>query len=114
MRDLLFKNLTSADRKKKIIVTTDTAEKSGVRTKIVRHLICLVKDIDPSQQIEQPLPYLYILKKRNSKQQTQRFLCRIKGSIYTMTNGKLYLINFAHSLNIKLIPSQKTEVGDKI
>jgi hypothetical protein len=114
MRDLLFKDFTSPDRKKKIIVTTDIAEKSGVRTKIIRHLICLVKEVNPGHPIEQPLPYLYILKDRNSKEQTERFLCRIKGSVYTMTSGRLYLITFAHSLNIKLNTLTQTKVEKKI
>ena len=102
MRDLLFKNLTSSDKRKRVIVSTEVAEKSGIRTEIFRHFVCLAKEVKEDQKINQPLPYLYLLKERKTKQHRQRFLCRIKGSVYAVSNNRLYLIYFAHSLRINL------------
>ena len=102
MRDLLFKNLTSADKRKRVIVSNEIAEKSGIRTQTSRHFICVVREVKPGEKIAQPLPYLYVLKERNRKKQRQRFFCRIKGSIYAVSNDRLYLIYFAHSLKINL------------
>ena len=103
MRDLLFKNLTSSDKRKRVIVSTEVAEKSGIRTEIFRHFVCLVKEVKEDGKTTQPLPYLYLLKERKTKQHRQRFLCRIKGSVYAVSNNRLYLIYFAHSLRINLI-----------
>ena len=111
MRDLVFKNLTSLDRRKRIVTSTDVEEKSGMRTKITRHLICLVKEITPSHTVKQPLPYLYVLKERNTKEGRQRFICRIKGSIYTINNSHLYLVTFVHSLRINLKVLAKGSTG---
>jgi len=113
MRDIIFKNLTSQDRRKKVIVSDETFDKSGVRTHITRHLICLVKKIDPQDKITHPLPYLYILKERNHQKEMQRFIFRLKGSIYTISGGNLYLITFLHSLkiNMNVLKKEHLETG---
>jgi hypothetical protein len=102
MRDLVFKNLTSDDKRRKIIASSEVLDKKGVRSIIHRHFICLVKEVG-TKPIEKPSPYLYVLKEQNHKEQKQGFFCKIKGSVYTITNGKLYLILFMHTLKIKLI-----------
>ncbi len=101
MRDLLFKNLTSRDKKRKVIASSEIVDKQGVRSVIHRHFICIVKEVKDSQ-IKRPLPYLYVLKEHNTKEQKEKFLCRLKGSIYAVNNGRLFLILFMHSLKINL------------
>lgn len=104
MRDLLFKNLTSIDRKKRVIVSSEIVDRQGVRSSIRRHFIYLIKEIKESN-IERPKPYLYVLKVHNTKEQKERFFCKIKGSIYAVHKGKVFLIIFMHSLKIDLIAS---------
>ena len=106
MRDLVFKNLTSNDRKRKIIASHEISDKEGVRSIIRRHFVCIVREVkDTSAQ--RPEPYLYVLKKHDSKGQQEKFFCKIKGSIYAVNQERLFLIVFMHSLNINLtaIPS---------
>ena len=101
MRDLLFKNLTSQDRKKRIITCSEIVDKQCIRSIIHRHFVCMVKEVDINQT-EKPLPYLYVLKERDTHNQIEKFFCRIKGSVYFLYNDKLYLILYAHSLKIGL------------
>ena len=103
MRDLLFKNLTSSDKKRKIISSSEIADKEGLRNIIQRHFICIIKEVKGGQ-IEKPLPYLYVLKEHNTKAQREKFFCKLKGSIYAINKGRIYLILFMHSLKITLIP----------
>ena len=103
MRDLLFKNLTSDDRKRKILTSSEIMDKQGVRSIIHRHFICIVKEIK-DKQVSKPKPCLYVLKERNSREQREKFFCRIKGSIYAVHKGRLFLILFMHSLKISLTP----------
>jgi hypothetical protein len=107
MRDLVFKNLTSTDRKRRVVVSAEIAERAGIRTETVRHFICLVKEILQDENTARPLPYLYVRRERNSREHKQRFFCRIKGSVYIIMNNRSYLIYFAHSLkiNLKTIPT---------
>ncbi len=111
MRELIFKNLTSQDKRKKIIVSSEQVQKSGIRTHTIRRLICLIREIKPQEALRKSLPYLYVLKERNHKQKSRRFFCRIKGSIYATNNGCLYLISFVHSLkiNLKVLSSHPAE-----
>ena len=76
MRDLLFKNLTSENKKRKILASSEIMDKQGVHSVIHRHFICLIKEIKDKQMVK-PEPYLYVLKERNTRQQAEKFFCRI-------------------------------------
>lgn len=103
MRDLIFKNLTSNDHKRRIVASSEVVDREGVRSVIQRHFVCLVREITGAD-MRKPEPYLYVLKKRNSQAQEEKFFCRIKGSLYATHKGKLLLIFFTHSLKICLMP----------
>ncbi len=107
MRDLLFKNLTSQNKRRKIIASSEITDNAGVRSIVRRHFICLVKEINPERQnnqINRIEPCLYVLKQENTKEQKKKFFCRLKGSVYAVNNGRVFLILFTHSLKINLIP----------
>jgi len=101
MRDLLFKNLTSENKKRKIIASSEISCSEGVRTAINRHFICMVSAVEGAK-LDKPLPSLYILKQRNTKEKTERFFAKIKGSIYAICGKEIYIINYMHSLKISL------------
>ena len=101
MRDLLFKNLTSQDKRKRVIATSEITDKAGVRSIIRRHFVCLVKEMRDNK-MEKPLPCVYVLRERNNKEQMEKFFCRIKGSVYVINNGRLFLIFYMHALKITL------------
>jgi hypothetical protein len=103
MRDLVFKNLTSSDHRRRIVASSEVADRQGVRSTIYRHFVCMVKEVKDSS-MPKPTPYLYVLKQRNTKEQTEKFFCRIKGSLYAVNKGKLFLIVFTHSLKICIRP----------
>lgn len=103
MRDLLFRNLTSHNKKRRILASSEIMDKQGVRSIIHRHFVCIVKEIK-DKELAKPEPYLYVLKERNSREQREKFFCRIKGSLYAVHKGRLFLILFMHSLKISLTP----------
>ena len=103
MRDLLFKNLTCGEKKRKILSSSEIMDKQGVRSIIHRHFVCMVKEID-DKEISKPQPYLYVLKERNNREQREKFFCRMKGSLCATHRGRLFLILFMHSLKITLMP----------
>lgn len=107
MRDLLFRNLTSDDKKRRVIASSEVAEREGIRSTIHRHFVCIVKEVKDASTVEKPAPYLYVLKESNSKLRLQRFFCRVKSSVFTISKGKIYLILYMHSLKISLQESAK-------
>ena len=106
MRDLVFKNLTSNDKRRKIIASSEVLDKKGVRSIIHRHFICIVKEVHDKPS-ERPSPYLHVLKEQNNKEQRQRFFCKIKGSLLAVNQEQLLLISFVHTLSIELTASAK-------
>ncbi|MFH1198694.1 MAG: hypothetical protein V1650_00810 [Candidatus Omnitrophota bacterium] len=109
MRDLLFKNLTSLGKKRRIISSSEVSDNQGIHSVIRRHFICIVKEV-PAQS-EELLQTVYVRKERNTQAAKERFLCRIKGSSYAESNGKLFLLLFTHSLNIELSAIPKVSLG---
>lgn len=102
MKDLLFKNLTSIDKRRKVIASSEIVDNQGVRSIIRRHFVCIIKEIKENK-LQRPSPYLYILKEHNTREQKEKFFCRIKGSVCAVNNGRLFLILFMHSLKINLV-----------
>jgi hypothetical protein len=102
MRDLLFRNLTSLDRKRKILSSSEIFDKSGIRTVVRRHFVYMVKQLPEGEKFQKQPPYMFILKERNTKERVEKFFCRMKGSVYAVSGGKAYLITFMHSLKICL------------
>jgi hypothetical protein len=101
MRDIVFKNLTSQDRKKRIIASCEVSEGQGIRSTIRRHFVCIVREVAQAQA-DKPLPEVFIIKERNHKEHQERFFCKIKGNVYALANQKLYSVAFVHSLRICL------------
>ena len=101
MRDLLFKNLTSNDHRRKVLSCSEIVDKSGVRTTIRRHFIYLVREVQNKPK-ETVSPSLHILKERNSQEKREHFFCKMRGSVYAVYQDRVYLIDFMHTLKINL------------
>jgi hypothetical protein len=101
MRDLLFKNLTSVDNKRKVLACAEIVDSAGVRTIVRRHFIYMVKEIKqkPAKMDE---PYLLVEKVHDTKRRIERFFCKMKGSMIASYSNRLYHIRFMHTLNITL------------
>ena len=103
MRDILIKNLTSDDKRRKIIATYEVSEKEGMYSIIRRHFVCVVKEVTDVKTICKPAPYLYVRKEHDSKERKHQFFCKLKGNLFASVAGNIYLIQYAHSLKISLL-----------
>lgn len=110
MRDLLFKNLTSSARGRKIIASSEIADKEGVHSVVRRHFTYMIKQIQ-SKDTPRPKPYLFVLKEKNSQAKREHFFCKVKGNLIAENEGKLLLILFSHTLNVELSVSAKLQTG---
>ncbi len=104
MRDLLYKNLTSSDRRRKVISSSEIVDKEGVHSVVHRHFSCIVEEVSGADFIS-PQPSLYVLKERNTKENQEHFFCKVKGSILASGSDKRYNIHFIHTLSIRLTAS---------
>lgn len=111
MRDLVFRNLTSEDRRRRVIASSEITDKDGLRSIVHRHFACIIKeDKGGNAQEGKAASYLYVLKEHDSRSRREKFFCRMKSSIYTVYAGRRYLIFFMHSLKISLMPVPKAVV----
>lgn len=108
MRNIVFKNLTSAQKKRRILSTCEVVENKGVLTRIRRSFVYIVKSIADSQKEELPIPRVYVLKIKDSRTNHEKFFCRVKGGLYLVNNNKLFFVVFSHSLTINLTPVSAT------
>lgn len=106
MRDLLYKNLTSVDRSRRLIASSEITDKEGVHSVVRRHFSCMIKQVEKADVVK-PAPYLYVLKERNTREKREHFFCKIKGSLLTVNKEKLFLIVFVHTLSIQLTATEK-------
>lgn len=102
MRDIVFKNLISGQKRRRIISTSEITTNKDVKSIIRRHFVYIVREAS-DKRIAKPMPYLYIRKERQETKHIEKFFCRIKGSMYALKDKKPLLILFMHSLKITFI-----------
>lgn len=101
MRELLLKNLTSINKKRKVLSLSEAFDKDGVSTRVNRSFIYLVKEVPKTEQLAEK-PEFFIYKVHDSKLKQEKFLFKIKGNFYVSCKQKIYLIIYCHSLRIAL------------
>jgi len=77
-----------------------------VHSVVHRHFAYIIKPVRGADLFK-PQPYLYVLKKRNTRQKREHFFCKIKGNILAVNEGNLYKILFIHTLSVDLTVSEK-------
>lgn len=104
MRDLVFKNLTSLDGKRRVVASSETMDREGIHSVIHRHFACMVKEVHDGTMNRMP-HFLNVIKERDNKEHTEKFFCKIKGNIFAISEGRIFEIVFMHTLRIVLTPS---------
>jgi hypothetical protein len=102
MRDMVFKNLTSVDKKKRVLWASETINEDGILTKIHKYLIYIIKEVDKNEAVETEKPQIHIMKCRDNIEKTEKFQIKMKGGIYCFAKEKCFFVNFCHTLKIDL------------
>ena len=119
MRELLFKNLTSEDKRRKDLFISETVENNGVKTVTQRHSIYIINDHNKFNnqkeliqwQNKAPLNnnnrHIFIFKKRDTRSKKDSFICDVVGRFYAVLKNDVYSIAFKHSFEVDFSPAQK-------
>lgn len=102
MRDMVFKNLTSQDKRRRILWASETINEDGILTKIHKYLIYIIKEVkkDNVHKIDQP--EVFVSKNRNTQDKTEKFHIKMRGGLFCTAQGKYFFVNFCHTLKIDL------------
>lgn len=101
MRELLYKNLTSLEKGRKILAISEESQKNGFLTRTSRKFIYMIKDAE-NLRASLAAPTFNILKIRDSKTRKERFIFKIKGNFFVVNDHKVRLVYFCHSFRIDL------------
>ena len=114
MRELLFKNITSGDKKRKDLYVSETFDKNGVTTTTQRHSTYILGACNKFKTLEELAEWkktvgvnsdkrhIFIIKKRDTKLNKDMFICDIVGRFYAVFGCDSYSIAFKHSFEVDL------------
>ena len=117
MRELVFKNLTSIDKKRRDLLISETVEHNGIRTITKRHSVYIIGshkkiDMDNGQaeieaiQSNQNKRHVFIYKKKNTKQGKDSFVCDVIGRFDAVIKDELYSITFKHTFEMDFLTTK--------
>jgi len=113
MREVVFKNLTSLNSRKKDIVLTEAFEKNGVLAKTERRCFYFIRNItniegnnnidkwiDANSGGKKNARRFHIFKEHSDASSTDKVVCRIEGEFYAVLNDAVYTIGFLHYFKV--------------
>ena len=117
MREVVFRNLTSARSGKKDILLKEVFQRDGVIAKTERRSFYFIKDIlhlDSDEELQawvgsqnnrsEPLKrHFHIMKEHSDTSGTHKFICKILGTFYAVVDKDIYTVAFLHSFKVSFI-----------
>jgi hypothetical protein len=117
MREVVFKNLTSVNARKKDIFLREVFEKDGVVAKTERRCFYYITDIihlDNQDDLQKWLDSqgnsgaagkrkFYIFREHSDKHGEDRLLCKILGTFHVIVDNMVYAIAFLHSFRVVFV-----------
>ncbi len=114
MREIVFKNLTSQDRRRRDLFISETVLENGVQTTTQRRSIYMIKNHSTYKnsaelnkfanqtqcQDGKNSRHIFILKKHDSKSKKDTFICDVVGTFYIVVNEDIYTVAFKHSFEV--------------
>lgn len=115
MREVLFKNLTSMNSRKKDITLREAFERDGVFAKTERRCFYFIKDItdlknenDVYNLLEtqknasvSKKRHFYIMKEHKDSIGEDKLVCKVAGTFYAIMGNRAYTIGFLHSFRVR-------------
>ncbi len=118
MREMVFKNMTSEDKKRRDLYITETIEQDGKKTVTQRHSIYTIKSHSKFNNAKELIDWqktvpanrnnrhIFIFKKRDTRLKKDSFVCDVVGNVYAVVKNELYSIAFKHSFEIDFLPTE--------
>ncbi len=117
MREVVFKNLTSAESRKKDILLKEVFERDGVLARTERRSFYFIKDVihlqsddelqkwvnSQGNESERSKRHFHIMKEHNDGLGIDKFICKIFGTFYAVIDRDIYAVAFLHSFKISFV-----------
>ncbi len=117
MREVVFKNLTSNEARKKDILLKEVFERDGVVARTERRSFYFIKNVNhlgSEEELQQWVAmhgsskepskrHFHIMKEHNDMLGMDKFICKILGTFYAVIDRDIYTIAFLHSFKISFV-----------
>ena len=118
MREVIFKNLSSGNAKKRDVFLTEVIERDGVVAKTERRSFYYIKSVSPLEDKDNIKKIIesqecgrapisrrrfHILKEHSDTSGKDKLICKIYGTFYAVAGNKVYTIAFLHSFKVKFV-----------
>ncbi|MEW6008040.1 MAG: hypothetical protein AB1629_00155 [Candidatus Omnitrophota bacterium] len=105
LKEIVFKNAYSCDRKRRIFCTSIINKKDNFIAKTERKYVYIIKKLNRLDSAIVMPSQIYIRNKQDSFLPWRKYTYLIKGSFLAGSRGVTFLIKFAHSLHIEISPA---------
>ena len=117
MREVVFKNLWSAQAHKKDILLKEVFERDGVVARTERRSFYFIKEVKhlttdeelnkwvniQDSKVSPAKRHFHIMKEHSDSYGTDKFICKILGTFYAVVDRDIYTIAFLHSFKVSFI-----------
>ncbi|MFA5389733.1 MAG: hypothetical protein WC312_08305, partial [Candidatus Omnitrophota bacterium] len=115
---LLFKNITSENKKRKDLYVTETFDRDGITTTTQRHSTYIIGSCNKFKNLEEMMEWkknagmavnkrhIFIIKKRDTKLNKDMFICDVVGKFYAVSGCDIYSVAFKHSFEVDFLYTQ--------
>jgi hypothetical protein len=112
MRELLFKDITSENKKRKDLFVSETFDQNGVTTTTQRRSTYIIGACNKFKNLEELLAWkknigpnagkrhVFIIKKRDTILNKDAFICDVIGKFYAVSQCDIYSVAFKHSFEV--------------
>jgi hypothetical protein len=114
MREVVYRNMTSALSGKKDVLLKEVFERDGVTAKTERRSFYFIKEVvhlksdeelqkwvgSQNNRAEPVKRHFHIMKEHSDALGTDKFVCKILGLFYAVVDRDIYTIAFLHSFKI--------------
>ncbi len=101
MKHVIYKNRTSQRNHRKMISIHEFNQDQNVKTHVQKGFFYNIVPVT-DQDTQDHIPEIYIQKRIDTKNQTEEFCFRVRGSFVTMTGTSVVRVEFSHKLRINM------------
>jgi len=107
MREIVFKNFTSSDNRKKSTSATEILRHQNILVESCRETRYLVKNsITNPRLLKNHLlkkPEVFISRNFDTHDKTKKFSWKIKGEMFINYDSKIFPVNYEHSFTLEVV-----------
>ena len=121
MRELIFKNLTQVESKKRDVSVEEIVERNGLVSSTKKRSLYFIRGshkIESQKDLQEWMQkrkvdnaknkkFFHILRNYSDKRKADKLMCKMRGSFYIISDDLVYNIVFVHTIKVKMRKARK-------